>query len=41
MGAGIKSIETKDGVAVRVHLTNGTSIEADTILIGAGAIPNT
>lgn len=26
---------------MRVHLTNGTSIEADAVLIGAGVVPNT
>jgi len=38
---GIKEIQSENGVAKRVVLTNGTSLEADTVLIGAGVIPNT
>lgn len=38
---GVKAIETENGVAKRVVLTDGTVLEADTILIGAGVIPNT
>lgn len=37
----MKAIETENGLAKRVILTDGTVLEADTVLIGAGVIPNT
>ncbi|EAS02251.1 pyridine nucleotide-disulfide oxidoreductase (macronuclear) [Tetrahymena thermophila SB210] len=41
LGVGIKSIESQNGVAKRVVLSDGTSLEADMVLIGAGVSPNT
>lgn len=41
LGVGIKSIESHNGIASHVILTDGTSLDADMILVGAGVIPNT
>ncbi len=39
-GVGLERIETDDGIAAAVLLSNGTRIEADFILVGIGIIPN-
>lgn len=41
LGAGVEAIETRDGAVTGVRLSDGSTVQADAVVIGVGARPDT